>query len=147
MPSPGASSFGGKKMVRVAVLVDLGFFLPRYRSLIENPSGSRHSPRQVAQEVWKTAIRHVRKMDGERLYRIFVYDCAPLSKKVLNPVSGRCIDLGRTSLYAFRKELHHALIGKRKVALRLGELRDGGVGCSGRRRLGGSSGARRQSTS
>ena len=64
-------------------------------------------------------------MDDEQLYRIFVYDCPPLSKKVHNPVTGRSIDLGATPMYVFRTELHRALVCKRKVALRLGELSDG----------------------
>jgi uncharacterized LabA/DUF88 family protein len=110
-------------VVRVAVLVDLGFFLPRYRSLIERGAGTR-SPKVVAHDLWRTAIRHVRKVDGEQLYRILVYDCAPLSKKVHNPVTGRCIDFSKTVTFDFRNALHHALVCKRKVALRLGELSD-----------------------
>ena len=70
-------------------------------------------------------MRHIRKDDGEQLYRIFVYDCAPLSKKVHNPLTGRCIDFRRTATYAFRTQLHRALVCKRRVALRLGELSDG----------------------
>jgi len=112
-------------MVRVAVLVDLGFFLPRYRLLIERGIDPPHSPKRVANALWSTAIRHVRKADDEQLYRILVYDCPPLAKKVHNPITGRCIDLGATPMYTFRTELHRALVGKRKVALRLGELRDG----------------------
>lgn len=57
-------------MVRVAVLVDLGFFLPRYRSLIERDTQPSHTPKVVAHDLWRTAIRHVRKRDGEQLYRI-----------------------------------------------------------------------------
>jgi uncharacterized LabA/DUF88 family protein len=53
------------------------------------------------------------------------HDGAPLSKKVHNPVTGRCIDFSKTPIYGFRKALHHALVCKRKVALRLGELSDG----------------------
>ena len=112
-------------MVRVAGLVDLGFFLPRYRALIELDAESPHTPAVVAHDLLRTAIRHVRKQDGELLYRIFVYDCAPLTSKVCNPVSGRCIDFGKSAMCAFRTELHRALVCKRKVALRLGELHDG----------------------
>jgi hypothetical protein len=97
-------------MTRVAILVDLGFFLPRYRSLIERDANPPHTPKEVANYLWRTAIKHVRKNDGEQLYRILVYDCVPLSKKVHNPVTGRCIDFSRTPIYEFRKELHHALV-------------------------------------
>jgi len=46
-------------------------------------------------------------------------------KKVCNPVSGRWIDFGKSAMCEFRTELHRALVCKRKVALRLGELNDG----------------------
>jgi hypothetical protein len=44
------------------------------------------------------ALRHVDKDLGEQLYRILVYDCAPLSKKAHNPVSGRAIDFSKLPL-------------------------------------------------
>jgi len=109
---------------RVAVLIDLGYFLPQYRALLERGSIPPHTPKRVAHQLWRTAVSHVRKCDGEQLYRIFVYDCAPLSKRAHNPVTGRSIDFGKTKLFAFRTALHRELICKRKVALRLGELSD-----------------------
>ena len=112
-------------MARVAVLVDLGFFLPRYRTLIEKDANPPHTPKEVAHNLWRTAVSHVRKRDGEQLYRILVYDCAPLSKRAHNPISGRSIDFSKTPVFEFRNALHRALICKRKVALRLGELADG----------------------
>lgn len=108
-------------MSRVAILVDLGFFLPRYRSLIEC-TGPRHSAKQVATALFRTAERHVDREHGEQLYRIFVYDCKPLDKKAHHPITGKAIDFSRTSLFTFRNDLHHELVCMRKVALRLGEL-------------------------
>jgi uncharacterized LabA/DUF88 family protein len=113
-------------VARVAVLVDLGFFLPRYRSLIERPADPPHTPKKVARNLWVTALRHVHKDSGEQLYRILVYDCAPLSKRAHNPITGKAIDFAKTSVYQFRKTLHHELVCLRKVALRLGELSDRG---------------------
>lgn len=52
-------------MARVAVLVDLGYFLPRYRVLIENDASPPHTPKVVAHNLWRTAPGHVRKQDGE----------------------------------------------------------------------------------
>jgi uncharacterized LabA/DUF88 family protein len=83
-----------------------------------------HTPKQVARNLWHTALRHVHKGSGEQLYRILVYDCAPPSKKVHNPVTGRAIDFSKAPAYQFRKALHHELVCLRKVALRLGELSD-----------------------
>ena len=58
------------------------------------------------------------------LYRIFYYDCHPLSKKVHNPITKRHIDFSKSGEYKFREELIEALKRKRKVALRIGELKD-----------------------
>lgn len=113
-------------MIRVAILVDLGFFLPRYRSLIEQSSGPPHTPKEVAKNLWRTALKHVNRTAGEQLYRILVYDCKPLAKKAHHPITGRAIDFNRTDKYRFRTELHHELVCLRKVALRLGELHDSG---------------------
>jgi len=106
------------------VLVDLGFFLPRYRVLIEKRGEPPHSPAQVAKALWLTAMAHLDARVDE-LYRIFVYDCKPLEKKAHSPITGRAVDFRKTDAYAFRIALHHELVCLRKVALRLGELHDG----------------------
>ena len=63
-------------------------------------------------------------LDGrkEDLYRIFFYDCPPLSKKAHNPISGNAIDFSKTDEFHFRTGLHRELVKLRKVALRLGRL-------------------------
>jgi uncharacterized LabA/DUF88 family protein len=111
-------------MGRVAVLVDLSFFLVRYKAL-RVPAGASMEPKQVARAVWGTAKLHVKQDDGE-LYRILVYDCRPLRKKAHNPISKQPVDFAETSTYKFRTALHDELIRMRKVALRLGELADRG---------------------
>lgn len=111
-------------MSRVAILVDLGFFLPRYRSLIECEASPRHTAKQVAAALFRTAERHVAREHGEQLYRIFVYDCKPLDKKAHHPITGKAIDFSRTPVFTFRNDLHRELVCMRKVALRLGELAD-----------------------
>jgi uncharacterized LabA/DUF88 family protein len=112
-------------MSRVAILVDLGFFLPRYRAVVERRDQQPHTPKEVARALWQTALKHVHKKSGEQLYRILVYDCKPLEKRAHNPVNGRPIDFRKTEAYRFRVQLHHELVCLRKVALRLGELHDG----------------------
>lgn len=114
----------GKPMSKVAILVDLGFFLPRYRHLIERKAAEPHTAKQVAAALFDTAERHVDREHGEQLYRIFVYDCKPLDKKAHNPVTGKAMDFSRTPLFKFRNALHRELVCMRKVALRLGELAD-----------------------
>lgn len=58
------------------------------------------------------------------LYRIFYYDCEPLSKKAHNPISGKAVDFSKSEEYKLRSELIEALKKKRKVALRIGMLKD-----------------------
>ncbi len=62
--------------------------------------------------------------ESEHLYRIFFYDCAPLTKKVHLPVSKRSYDLSKTPQAITRADLHKHLRTVRKVALRLGRLHD-----------------------
>ena len=110
-------------MARVAVLVDLSFFLKRYNRIRRKKGSKPHSAGRVAKCVWDTAKEHVKKPD--ELYRILVYDCRPFAKKVHNPISGRSIDFARSDEARFRNELAAELKQKRKLALRLGDLRDG----------------------
>jgi uncharacterized LabA/DUF88 family protein len=107
-------------MARVAILVDLSFFLMRYRKL-KHTSNQPLVAADVAKQVWSTARAHVDK-DTDQIYRILVYDCRPLHKKAHNPISKKPVDFSQTETYRFRNELHAALVCMRKVALRLGEL-------------------------
>ncbi len=107
---------------RVAVLIDLSFFLERYRLLRCDPDTSLVAA-HVADEIEATARAHIDPVH-DCLHRIFIYDCRPLGKKVHNPVSGRAIDFSRTPTFHFRTELLALLVRMRKVVLRLGELAD-----------------------
>ncbi len=60
------------------------------------------------------------------LYRIFYYDCMPLEKKFHNPISKRVVDFSKTKECLFRKALFEELKKKRKVALRLGSVKENG---------------------
>jgi uncharacterized LabA/DUF88 family protein len=107
--------------MRVAILIDLSFFITRYTRR-ERLEQRQLDPKAAARAVCRTARLHLK--DDEELYRIFVYDCKPLAKKAHNPISGRAIDFAKTTTYVFRSELLAELVCKRKVALRLGELAD-----------------------
>lgn len=108
--------------MRVAILVDGGFFIKRYRKLY----GKGHDARQTARNLHRLALDHVKKLtrDPNSLYRILYYDCAPFGKKIHNPISKDVIDFRKTDEAASRSSLHEELKKLRKVALRLGELRD-----------------------
>jgi len=69
-------------------------------------------------------LKHV--APGYELYRIFYYDCSPLNKKLHNPISGKSIDLSKTDIYKLRLVLFEELKKKRKIALRLGRIKNTG---------------------
>ena len=111
-----------------AFLIDGGFFLKRYHRL----QGSR-TPREAAQALHRMCRDHleekVRDAIGKpkrrrRLYRIFYYDCPPLTKKAHNPVSGRPINFSQTPLATWRLQFFEEMKKLRKVALRLGYLNE-----------------------
>lgn len=106
--------------VKVAVLIDGGFFIKRFNQLY-NKDGAM-SGEKVAEMLYTMAMRHV----GARntLYRIFYYDCYPLDKKYNHPLTKRAFDFSKTEAFRFKMDLLNALKRKRKVALRMGTLKD-----------------------
>ncbi len=106
--------------VKVAVLIDGGFFVKRFNNVF-NKSRTM-TGEDVAKRLYTIAHRHVGKENI--LYRIFYYDCHPFDKKMHNPINNRVIDFRSTPEYKFRTELIEALKRRRKVALRLGTLKE-----------------------
>lgn len=106
--------------IKIAVLIDGGFFVKRFNALYNK--NRKMSGADVAEHLYTMAHKHV----GNRniLYRIFYYDCDPLSKKTHNPVSQKAIDFSKSDEFKFRTELIETLKRKRKVALRIGTLKD-----------------------
>jgi uncharacterized LabA/DUF88 family protein len=103
-----------------AILIDGDFFIRRYRFLIGNQRAQK-----VANDLHRMCREHLKQSDGKReLYRIFFYDCPPLTKKAHNPISKKAVDFSATPTAIWRTELHHQLRSLRKVALRLGYLND-----------------------
>lgn len=107
-----------------AVLIDGGFFVKRMRKI--DPINGFNAA-FMADQAWKFAVAHLSSSSGgtasrDELYRIFFYDCAPLQKKMHNPVSQKAIDFSKSNEAIFRLALHQELMTKRKVALRLGKL-------------------------
>ncbi len=108
--------------IKVAVLIDGGFFVKRFNSLYNKER--KLTGEQVANALYAMAHKHVGNKNI--LYRIFYYDCLPLDKKSQNPISKKAIDFSKTTEYKFRTDLMEALKQKRKVALRVGKLKDNG---------------------
>lgn len=108
-------------MGKVAILVDGGFYQKRVNFLF-----GEKTPEQRAEEMLTYAHRHI--SDTNDLYRIFYYDCPPSGKNIYHPLTQANIDLKKTPVYSWCNEFHKAIITKRKVALRLGELLESDVG-------------------
>lgn len=109
------------------IFVDAGFFLKRFPEVY--PTKDHGDPAVVARTLHEMSLSHLSQRDGAEhrdLYRIFVYDCPPLTKKLQFPISGGTVDFSRTHTAEFRTAFHDALKSLRKVALRLGRLQDFG---------------------
>ena len=120
---PGDTSLINVKLpIKIAILIDGGFFMKRYNSLYNKNKDK--TPKDVANELYTYAHGHIR--DENYLYRIFYYDCLPFNKRVHNPISKKCIVFEKSPQAIFRREVIELLKQKRKVALRLGYLKDSG---------------------
>ncbi|MDP0500438.1 MAG: NYN domain-containing protein [Verrucomicrobiota bacterium JB022] len=108
-------------MDKTAVLIDGSFFLRRYRRLVKPRGGDALA---TARYLHWYALQHAND-EGATLYRIFYYDCPPLNRVVQAPISGQELDFGASGEADFRRELFSSLKRQRKLAIRLGELRDG----------------------
>lgn len=112
---------------RVAVLIDVAFFIQQYRI---NGGRGADDPTSVATAMHQGALRTQgsnrapgrTQEDRHDLYRAFCYDAHPLRGNDYNPVSGDPVSFSDSAAACFRRELHDELRRKRKVALRLGQL-------------------------
>lgn len=122
-----------------AILVDGAFFLRRFRHSL--PDHDRHDPKSVAHGLGMLAYWHLVQRIGpttvseqlsqqlplaesRQFYRLFFYDCPPLTKRMHAPLSRKSVDFSKTSDARFRLQLHQEIQKLRKVALRLGRLND-----------------------
>lgn len=113
-------------MIKTAILVDGGFYRRRAQALWgEKRSKERadelidYCKRHLSFHAHKGSPKDNPKAD---LYRIFYYDCPPMSKKIYHPLLEQTIDYEKTDLYTWTTEFFNELKKKRKVALRLGTL-------------------------
>lgn len=129
----------------IAVVIDGAYFLRRFKN--RYPSLNALEPMDVAFGTIWLAAAHLHVSEGgtlpnltmnagaitdidmswaenPNLYRIFFYDCPPLTKRVHLPISKRTLDLAKTETARARLAIHEKLLSVRKVALRLGRLND-----------------------
>ena len=108
--------------VKITVMIDRGYYIKRYNSLFNKEKSK--TAEEVADDIYTLAHSHVGRENY--LYRIFFYDCLPFEKRVHNPISKKCIVFEKTPEAIFRNQIFEFLMQKRKVALRLGYLKDSG---------------------
>jgi uncharacterized LabA/DUF88 family protein len=103
-------------------MIDGGFYQKRAQALWGDKSA-----KDRAYELIRYCNKHIEIVDGKEarsLYRIFYYDCPPVSKKVYHPLKKATIDFSKTGLFIWMNEFHNELRSKRKVALRFGRIQD-----------------------
>lgn len=113
--------------MKIAILVDGGFYRKRAATVFGHLTA-----KQRATELYSYCNRHLKDTNyGDEvrhdLYRIFYYDCPPISKQVYHPQLKRTIDFSKSETKAWTEDFFNELSHKRKVALRLGELSEGTV--------------------
>lgn len=116
------------KTKQVAILVDLDFFIRRYRQHLRSTFLGL-DPLEKAALYARILQRHAQKhlyfkQGRHRLYRIYIYDCPPLTKKVHHPKTGESIDLSRSGVAKCRLALHDNIRRQPMTALRLGTLEE-----------------------
>lgn len=114
-------------MIRTAIMVDSAFYQKRANFLFGPKTGQER-----ADELYEYCKRHLKDRstgaEDKYLYRIFAYDCHPSEKTIMHPLTQRSVWLKRTDLYTWTNAFHTALVSKRKVALRMGELLESTAG-------------------
>lgn len=124
-----------------AVVIDGAYFLRRFKHSFSSldPRNAEHVSLGViwlaayhvatklrADPAWKTFDSdRMRPEESSALYRIFFYDCAPLTKRLHHPVTKKSLNLAKSDEAVLRREIHDRLRTTRKVALRLGSLNEG----------------------
>lgn len=111
-------------MMKMAILVDGGFYRVRARQKF---GFSRRTPNENADILEAYCRKHAASAAAQNreLYRIFYYDCPPVSAIVTNPITGIKVDLSKSSTYSRITAFLRLFSAKRKVAIRRGKL---GVG-------------------
>lgn len=111
--------------MKVAILVDGGF----YRKRVQKVFGDE-TPEIAAERLYKYCSRHLydkktsKNKNRHELYRIYYYDCPPLSKKINHPFDHELIDFAKSPIKKWTDDFFNELSHKRKVALRLGDLNE-----------------------
>ncbi len=114
--------------MKIAFLIDGGFFLKRFRTLY--PDVDSHDAREVVKRIQWLIGNHLKHQNKTRkcsshwslLFRSFYYDAWPYEKQGTRPVSGRSVNFRVSAEATFRRALFQELRKTPNMALRLGEV-------------------------
>ncbi|OCR88048.1 helicase [Campylobacter fetus subsp. testudinum] len=105
---------------RVAILIDGDFYIRKYMQYFKKTYPTI-TLIELSKDLYTHCMKHIRN-DSEELYRIFFYDCKPITKKVHKPITNQAYDLSKTEQCIFRTKLHKILSSKPCLSLRFGYL-------------------------
>lgn len=105
---------------KVAIFVDAGFFTRIFTSKID--PNMTMLPEKLAELMWRYWIQHVDRKNGEKIYRIYFYDCPPLQNKAQHPIIKQEINFAKSNITQYMTALHQALLHQPYVACRMGTL-------------------------
>ncbi len=104
--------------MKTAILVDGGF----YRRRAYAAYGDK-TPTERADELYAYCKRHLTSHgENNELYRIFYYDCPPMTTQVYHPLTQKTVNFAKSLTFTWTTEFFDELKKKRKMALRMGEL-------------------------
>lgn len=105
--------------MKTAILVDGGFYRRRAYAAFGDKT-----PKERADELYSYCKKHL-NTHGEshnELYRIFYYDCPPMTAQIYHPLTKKTVNFAKSDTYTWANDFFNELKKKRKVALRMGEL-------------------------
>ena len=104
--------------MKTAILVDGGFYRRRAYAAFGDKT-----PKERADELYSYCKRHLNTHgESNELYRIFYYDCPPMTAHIYHPLTKKAVNFAKSDTYTWANDFFNELKKKRKVALRMGEL-------------------------
>lgn len=104
--------------MKTAILVDGGFYRRRAYAAFGDKT-----PKERADELYSYCKRHLNTHgESNELYRIFYYDCPPMTAQIYHPLTKKAVNFAKSDTYTWANDFFNELKKKRKVALRMGEL-------------------------
>ena len=104
--------------MKTAILVDGGFYRRRAYAAFGDKT-----PKERADHLYNYCKRHLNSHgESNELYRIFYYDCPPMTAQIYHPLTKKTVNFAKSDTYTWANDFFNELKKKRKVALRMGEL-------------------------